>query len=225
MGKYLELAKQYGEKFKPVVGKEVRVNLEDIVVRDHIYDYYTHNMNDASMYVWPRGSTVYVYENNIGKKDEPESFTPVAVVHELLHITQDRLFEKKYEKLKAKPILSIYANWILRRYDKASAFHEGFAVYTSLNHMKEIYNQTIKKYTCKTENDLGPHNFGRTPIYIQGYKFFKKVLNTIGKDKLWEVATSPPLYKLEVRIPILYLLRQYPKEWIKSILASFWKKI
>lgn len=242
MGEYIQLAQHYANKLKPLVERKVRktgIELEDIIIEDALSDVSSDHEADlsegTSMYVRPFiPNRIYAYEQSLEKKKHPESFIPMAIIHELSHIVQDNLIKKRrWDLSQTSPR---YARWFWNRYDKIHSFNEGFAEYMSLNYLADMYTDVLEKVK---QEELEPrkanlssykkdftHNLSANSIYrARGYKFFKNVISALGEEKLMEVASKPALHEIEIRIPLLYLMRNYPMKGIKNIPKLMYQSI
>ncbi len=216
MGIYLSFANKCLQYLKPQVEKKFRTKLEDMVVKDS-YDCPLFNQDpdyfsDNLMFVardYP--DTIFITEKNHDKKYILLSSIPRELNHELAHKVHHELITEEFlvrDKTKS-----------LKRYNKNKPFREGFAEFASLDYLTDIYDINELEQAKIREGVIGRYGkfSPKNEPYAQGYKFFRKVLSTIGKDKLLEVAKSPPISKVEVKFPILYLLRKYPSKGIKNI--------
>lgn len=218
MGKYLSFAKQCLQDFQPKVEERTGIRLEELVVRDPTNIPYRFALkgkdDDATMFTLPYHpyeNIVFVNEKNCREDKLP---VPYGITHEIVHKVHDKMMEGEVKKTKGSKILRRLWNvWKYKRFDKMRSFQEGFAEYVSLDYLVDIQNdhKTLREI-AKKRRDLGSYsNFKPEGIpYERGYKFFRKVLYVIGEDNIFEVAKSPPMSEIEVKIPLLYILRKYP---------------
>lgn len=213
MGKYLSLIQDYAQQFKPIIEEKTGIKLEEIIVRNS-FEY-----PNSNLYPHLRGAPMFValaeYPNTVFVKDydfenENVVFTSIhiGVAHELSHIIYLKLAVEKLRTIKSKP-----ARERLIKGLKSTSFQEGFAEYMSLDSLTDVYDDKTKYFLNSYHDDLEPRN----GPHKRGYEFFRKVLGVIGKDKVFEVARSPPISEIEVKIPFLYLLRRYPAQGIRNI--------
>jgi hypothetical protein len=217
MGEYLHFANDMVQKLEPVIERRTGTRLENMLVEDS--SAYAGSDSDKlrNAYMFVNGAypnTIFMNERRYDKEEDPFGAIPRGVTHELAHLAHRKLIEKVRET-------DIRADMsrLVKRYRKSRVFREGFAEYLSLDHLRDIYEyQTFKKVARDIRLVSSYYNSpDALRPYEQGYKFFKKVLSVIGKDKVFDIARSPPLYEAEVRMPLLYLLRRYPAKGIKNI--------
>jgi len=212
MGNYLSLANQYVQKLKPIIEEKTGIKLEDVIIQDSS-QYPNRNLHPhlygAPMFVSPAEypNTIFVTDFNFDANVVFTS-TPIDVVHELSHLIYLKLVVEQLRTIKSKPSRErLIKGW------KSRLFKEGFAEYMSLDSLIDVYDDKtqyfLNLYHDTLEPTDGPHKIG--------YKFFKNVLSVIGKDKVFEIARSPPISELEVGMPLLYLLRRYPAQGIRNV--------
>jgi len=226
MGKYLSFANQCIQKFKPVIEEKTGVKLEDVIGKE-ASEYYKRDEDyspDISMFVdMGCDNSIFVNEKRYEEMGDRSLYKiPRGVAHELAHLAHRKLIKKVRE---TNPKADISRS--VKRYKKSESFREGFAEYMSLTYLNDAYDyETYREVWKDMMRNAGYDNFlPRGKPYERGYKFFRKVLSVIGKDKVFEVARSPPLNELEVRMPLLYLLRRYPAQGIRNIPKFFTKAI
>lgn len=223
-GLNIHYANQWVKEFKPRIEERTGIKLEDIVVRDiesdpeFDIDYHS----DARMFVTPRyRNAIFMNEK---KYEDNYGFIPIDVAHELVHLAHDYLIREGIKKTKFLPLKV----WKIIQYYKLKSFKEGFAEYMSLDNLTNLYGGMYFDEELKRKGRI-LSSYRDFPVkskpYAQGYKFFKKVLSVIGKDKYLEVAKSPPISEIEVKIPLLYLLRRYPLQGVKNIPKFFTRSI
>lgn len=217
MGEYLSFADKCIQKFKPIIEERTRTKLEDVIAKDicTMPDYVDDAYHGTRMLVSHKcPDSIFVNQDDYERDKASFSEIPVGVAHELAHLAHRKLIDKVREGDKRADI-----SGLVKRYRKSKSFREGFAEYTSLNHLIDVYDdEAVKKAAAAIGHIGGYSKFSREgKPYERGYKFFRKVLNVIGEDKVFDVARSPPIAELEVRMPILYLLRKYPAKGIKNI--------
>lgn len=210
MSTNLHYANQCAKEFKPIIEEKLGVKLEDMHSKP---EYTTDNYSDRTMFVTPfYRNTIFMDEENCCSK-----WYSIAkgVVHELSHLVHDQLIKEKGETIKS----NLAKKWFFGRYYTNRAFREGFCEYMSLTDLIDIYDEQDFRKVARSAGLTGGY-FDFLPCfkpYETGYKFFRKVLGVIGKDKVLEVARSPPISEIEVKMPLLYLLRKYPQQAIRSI--------
>jgi hypothetical protein len=236
MGKYLSLTEECVQILKPVIEERTGTDLGEIVVKtmrtlpDH-YNKDHHDQSDFYMFARKGGfirpkvrepEAIYVNEDVYETENAPEKI-PRHVNHELAHFAYHKIVEKKI-KDKSSKLLSILGT---RRCYRSKSFIEGFCEYLSLNYLTDLYDdQTCKEVWKNIMRNASYRNFSPEEVpYERGYKFFRKVLGVIGKDKVFEVARSPPISEIEVKIPFLYLLRRYPAQGIRNTPKFFTRNI
>lgn len=221
MGKYLSLTQDYVQQFKPIIEEKTGIQLEEIIVRNSS-EYPNSNLH-PHLYGAPMFVSPAEYPNTVFVKDhDPETANvifasdPIDVVHELSHFIYLKLAVEKLRTIKSKPSRErLIKGW------KSRSFKEGFAEYMSLDSLIDVYDDKTKYFLNSYHDDLEP----RDGPHKRGYEFFRKVLGVIGKDKVFEVARSPPISEIEVRVPLLYLLRRYPAKGIRNAPKFFIKSI
>lgn len=228
MGKHFSFAKQCVHRFKPVIEQMTGTKLEDIVVKHSseyprfkpCSDYFRRNLMFTPT-DYP--NTIFVTEKNFDKKKRLYALIPKFTSHELSHLVHDELIKEELQAIESE---SKKAR-LLNRYEKGESFREGFAEYMSLNHLRAIYEQQTLFELITEVNRLSSYGDFSSEFrpYERGYKFFRKVLSVIGRDKVFEVARSPPISEIEVRMPLLYLLRRYPGKGIRNAPKFFVKRI
>jgi hypothetical protein len=213
MGKYLTLTQDYAQQFKPIIEERTGTNLEEILAKDICTkpNYVDDDYHDTLMLVDNRcPDSIFVNQDIYERDYKSVSTIPIDVAHELSHLVHYRIVDKKSKN----------------RYRKSRSFREGFAEYMAFDHLLDIYDREAFKEAVKTSNRYHWDIFSKKlRHYERGYKFFRKVLGVIGRDKVFEVARSPPISEIEVKIPFLYLLRRYPAQGVRNIPNFFTKAI
>ena len=217
MGKYLSFANQCIQKFKPVIEEKTGIKLEDVIAKEASeYPLFDSNYSpDALMFVVSGyDNSVFVNEKKYEEMGKSLNKIPGGVAHELAHLAHRKLIRKVRESNPREDI-----SRLVKRYKKSRSFREGFAEYMSHTYLNDIYDHKTYREVWKDMMwDACYRNFSpEDNPYERGYKFFRKVLSVIGKDKVFEVARSPPINELEVKIPLLYLLRRYPAQGVRNI--------
>jgi len=226
MGKYLSFANGCIQKFKPIIEERTGTKLENIIAKEESeYPGFAPEYHkNTGMFVCSKNypDAIFVHETIYDKNKNLLGTIPREITHELAHLVHRKII---YNLKETNPREDI--SRLVKRYKKSKSFREGFAEYISLNYLADLYdNQTLKRVW----GDLGWRasylNFSPKFIpYERGYKFFRKVLSVVGKDKIFEVARSPPISEIEVKIPLLYLLRRYPAQGVKNIPKFFTRSI
>ncbi len=206
MKKYVELAKDYVERFKPFVEKMTGINLQDIIVEEEL-----ENHIGAMRAHW-EGTSIRVSETYLKGLEEEEKekrnddglsiymdyFIKKGVIHDLSHFVHERLLQKKgytfNEKLQGKTLLPCTDN---------ISFCEGFAMYMCLDYLKDLYEPKFAHLLEEDRKDYMPVDMLQQEIeqaynpYVREYTFFKDVTEVIGEEKLFEVAIVPTEDPLE----------------------------
>lgn len=228
MGEYFCFAKQCLQKFKPVIEQITGTKLEDIIVK-HSFEYpgfkqYSDYFRNNLMFTavdYP--NTIFVNEENFDKQNKSFAQIRISLSHELSHLVHDELIKEEFETFESES----KKETLLSRYCRSQSFCEGFAEYMSIDQLRRLYDQETLFELVTRMNRLSHYQDCSpefTP-YGRGHKFFRKVLSVIGKDKVFEVARSPPISEIEVRMPLLYLLRRYPTKGIRNIPKFFIKNM
>ena len=113
MGKYLSLANEYVQKFKPVIEEKTGTNLEEVLAKDistkptYIHDAY----RDTRILVHRDcPNSIFVNQNKYEWEQEPLSDIPVDVAHELSHLAHNKFMDEKYKKIKYTSIRYLEIN-------------------------------------------------------------------------------------------------------------------
>jgi hypothetical protein len=234
MRKYSELTKDYVEKFKPLVEKMTGINLQDIVVEEEL-----ENHRGAMRTHW-EGPSIRVSETFLKGVEEEEKkkgrndheldlymdyFVRKGTLHDLSHFVHDRLLQKRNytfnEKLHDKTILP---------YTDNISFCEGFAMYMCLDYLKDLYEPKFAQLLEEDRQDYMPADMMQREIeqacnpYVRGYIFFKAIAETLGEEKLFEVATVPTEDPLEETRISHYLFRFLSKSNPEAYIKNFNEK-
>jgi len=212
-------ARQWLQTLKPVVQERTGITLDEIVVKS-MREFPWFSANDYSnvlMFVNRADcckNAIFVNGNNY--KEKGAGTIPLHVAHELSHLIHYEIIKEQVDKIR----LPIYERWKMTRYENES-FMEGFAEYLSIDYLAgadswvdRLAEIRKRKFNLYEEANYIPIP---KPVSYRGYKFFEKVLDVIGKDKVLEVARAPPLCELEMKNPLLYILRRYPIKGIRNI--------
>jgi hypothetical protein len=245
MGKCLDLTNKYVQWLKPQVEEKTGIRLENIVVNnisEHPkYGLEKHPNNALMIVEWQMQDTVFMFENRY--KNKPIEHACLGLAHELSHLLHFKLlneedskfepieseyhskapllsekeYDKEYPKYKKKFDAHIERRKSIQYGFSNPKLSEGFAEYMSLDFFNYLYDSKTRNLALKQSAAFINHADENIPNSEIGYNFFRKVLSVIGRDKVFEVAKSPPISKIEVRMPLLYLLRRYPLQGVKNI--------
>lgn len=223
MGKYLSFVNECIQNFKPIIEEKTGIKLEDVIAREasEYPDFDTDDHSNVPMFVdndYP--GTIFVNEEIYGKIEDHFSKMTLHTTHELSHLAHKKLIinllkEKVLEQNLQPPFKE--ARKIAYKYHKSKSFREGFAEWMSLKKLFNIYEKKIQNRAIEEMiSILSGEGCPERKSYERGYKFYDQVMKaTCGE--IFKVARSPPIYELEVRIPLLYLLRRFPAKTIKSM--------
>lgn len=226
MEKYVELAKDYVERFKPFVEKMTGISLQDIVVEEELEDH-----RGAMRAHW-EGNSIRVSETFLKGVEEEEKkkgrndqeldlymdyFIRKGTLHDLSHFVHERLLQKKgytfNEKLEGFTLLPCIDN---------ISFCEGFAMYMCLDYLKDLYEPKFAQLLEEDRQDYMPVDMLQREIeqacnpYVRGYTFFKGIAETVGEENLFEVAIVPIEEPLEETRISYYLFRFLSKNNLKK---------
>ena len=199
--KYFSAAENSIGRIKPVIEKRLGVELGDVHLREActFNGYIDDLFDDTYMFVNNKQpDTIYINGIEYESENAPTSKVAQHVAHELAHLAHLKLDKSSMKRNKS--------------------FIEGFAEYLSLDELVDVYNSGEQEQVWQVRNKRSCYSKDNPDNeYGRGYKFFRKVLNVLGSDKLEEVAVTHPLNDLEVNIPLLYLLRTNPVKTIPKI--------
>ena len=230
MGKYLPYANECIQKFKPAVEENAGIRLEDVVAKEAAEhpDFHTdYEFADyAAMFVdreYP--GIIFVNEKKYDQLEDSLSEITLGITHELAHLAHAKLIQTEIarnilKKENGQCTLSSMQDAInyFNKYWKSQSFREGFAESISLKGLFNLYDRHTRNEALEQMISLASYKKfpKRLRPYEKGYKFYSKVMRVLQAGIL-EIARSPPINEIEVRIPLLYLLRRCPAKTIKTM--------
>lgn len=209
MGNYTDLTKDYVRRFKPAVEEKAGLDLGELIVRERNPEI---DEFDFPMQADTENNTIIVSENVYKRNVEimlqqglSEKLTDHNIRFDIQHGSLHELSHLVHNKL----ISRYFLNKVFH-----VSFEEGFAVYTSLEYLSDIYDSDFKKNIKNTKKFFNKPSkylavslgFDYDPFH-RGYKFFKETLQTLGNDRLFEVGRTIPENEEELIKPGLYLKR------------------
>ncbi len=168
------------DKFKPIAEEISKVKLDDLVVNTVIDE-----RSKAALLYEP--DTILI---NLRYKDKSFfsdlSMLSLVVAHELGHHIEYTI----------NPVL-------LEEEEELDIIAEGFAEYFCLDLLP---NGTLsKEIVSKYRNELLEHD---NTSYGVGYRFFRKVTNSLGKEEALRIIRRPDLKLYELKTPVIYIAKR-----------------